>query len=110
MKIKIIMVKEKQNWNKADKDGNINVPDYLDGMVNKVGNQFNLVRLSGKNEIQAICDITRGFEKFYNERNKNILQALIDVKSALIDSGKFKEESIFLIGIQDVINKATKTY
>lgn len=63
-----------ENWNKADKDGNIDVPDYLMPLLNKVGTQLRLHTISGKNEIQTVCDIVYLAEKFFTEltiNNKN---------------------------------------
>lgn len=60
------------DWNKADSEGTINVPDYLDEMINKVGMQLRFHKHSGKNEAQTICDIVYGletfFEKLYTEK------------------------------------------
>lgn len=56
-----------ENWNKADKDGNIDVPDYLMPLLNKVGIQLRLHTISGKNEIQTACDIVCLAEKFFTE-------------------------------------------
>ena len=53
-------------WNKPVDDV-VHVPDVFDGILNKVGMQFNFVKLSGKNERQAVCDIVRGCQKFFKE-------------------------------------------
>ena len=58
-------MKQIENWNKADKDGVINVPDHLDDVVNKVGMQLRFHTMSGKNEVQTICDIVYNLEKFF---------------------------------------------
>jgi hypothetical protein len=55
------------DWNKADEEGTIHVPDELDKIFNKVGMQFRFVQLSGKNEVQAIVDIVHGCQKFFKE-------------------------------------------
>ena len=47
-----------ENWNKADKDGNIDVPDYLMPLLDKIGMQLRLHTISGKNEIQTVCDLS----------------------------------------------------
>lgn len=60
-----------ENWNKADKDGNIDVPDYLMPLFNKVGTQLRLHTISGKNEIQTVCDIVYLAEKFFTELTIN---------------------------------------
>ena len=60
-----------ENWNKADQDGNIDVPDYLMPLLNKVGTQLRLHTISGKNEIQTMCDIVYLAEKFFTELTIN---------------------------------------
>jgi hypothetical protein len=55
------------NWNKADSEGNINVPDYLDKLVNYVGTQIRFHTISGKNEIQTIVDIVAKAEQFFKD-------------------------------------------
>jgi len=61
-----------KDWNKADNNGDINVPDHLDEVVNKVGMQLRFHTISGKSEVQTICDIVYGmeayFEKLYNNK------------------------------------------
>lgn len=52
-------------WNEADNDGNIDIPDHLHRLFNKVGIQIRFVLLSDKNEIQAVADICRGAEEFF---------------------------------------------
>lgn len=56
-----------KNWNEPDMDGNVNVPDYLDALTNKVGFQIRFHTISGKNEIQTICDIVYLAEKFFTD-------------------------------------------
>ena len=53
------------DWNKADKDGIINIPDEYDKLFNQIGIQMRFVTISGKNEIQAVADILRLAEKFF---------------------------------------------
>lgn len=57
-----------EDWTKPDKDGNINVPDELDKLVNKIGMQIAFMTLSGKNQVQTICDIVFISERFFNDR------------------------------------------
>jgi hypothetical protein len=61
------MEKTAEDWTKADKDGTIHVPDYLDPMINKVGFQMRLHTISGRNEVQVICDIVYNAEKFFKD-------------------------------------------
>lgn len=60
-------IEKVKNWNKADETGNINVPDHLDDAVNKVGMQIRFHTISGKDEIQTICDIVYGLEDFFSK-------------------------------------------
>lgn len=85
-----------KKWNEPDKDGNINVPDYLDALTNKVGFQIRFHTISGKNEIQTICDIVYLAEKFFTdlattqqaERVKELETALNELES--IFSNEYK--------------------
>ena len=56
-----------ENWNKAGRDGNIDVPDYLMPLLDKIGMQLRLHTISVKNEIQTVCDIVYLAEKFFTE-------------------------------------------
>jgi hypothetical protein len=53
------------DWNKADKNGTINIPDEYDKLFNQIGMQMQLVTISGKNKVQATADILRLAEKFF---------------------------------------------
>jgi len=72
-----------KNWTQSDADGNINVPDDLDSIVNKIGFQIRFMTLSGKNEIQTICDIAYITQQFYHKYYFE--------KWKLCDSGEFPE-------------------
>jgi hypothetical protein len=61
-----------ENWNVADNNGDIDVPDHLMPLFNKIGMQFRLYAISGKNEIQSIADCVYLAEKFFNEKNKTV--------------------------------------
>ncbi len=71
---------DQTKWNIADTNGNINVPDYLDPLINKVGTQMRLHTISGKGEVQTICDIVYGVEKFFNDINAEIIVDLNELK------------------------------
>lgn len=58
-----------KQWNKADKDGIISIPDYLDPLVNSVGMQLRFHKISGKNEVQTVADIVYKAEEFFNKQN-----------------------------------------
>jgi hypothetical protein len=62
----------KENWNKAV-DGEIDIPDELMPVFNKVGMQINFITICGKNEVQAVADIVEGTRKFFSE-NKHLLE------------------------------------
>ena len=62
-----------KEWNIADKDGNISVPDELDPLLNKLGFQIRFHTISGKNEIQTICDMVYIADKFYKEKIKSAI-------------------------------------
>ena len=82
------------NWNKADENGIINVPDELDGLINKVGMQFNFVQFSGKNQNQAICDIVKGCQDFFEKQTQ-----WIDVNDRLPIN---KDGKHFLVMVKNV--------
>jgi len=65
------MEEQIKDWNKADSDGYINIPDHLDELFNKVAMQIRFHTISGKNEIQTIADIVYGAESFFLKRMTN---------------------------------------
>ncbi len=58
---------QSKHWSEADESGVINVPDYLDNLINKVGMQIRFHTISGKNEVQTVCDIVAIAEKFFKD-------------------------------------------
>jgi len=62
-----------KDWTTPDEKGTIHVPDELDPLVNKVAFQIQFVRLSGKNYVQATCDIVRIAQEFF-KKNKHLLE------------------------------------
>jgi hypothetical protein len=60
---------EPENWSIPDKDGNINIPDELDPLFNKLGFQLRFHTISGKNEIATIASMCYIAQKFFNELN-----------------------------------------
>lgn len=62
----------KENWNKPNGD-EIDVPDELMPLFNKIGMQIKFLTISGKNEILTIADILEGTRKFFSE-NKHLLE------------------------------------
>ncbi|HAT75511.1 MAG TPA: hypothetical protein DCS19_01380 [Flavobacterium sp.] len=66
MGIKKVKKMKSNDWNKADKNGTINIPDEYDKLFNQIGMQMQLVTISGKNKVQATADILRLAEKFFN--------------------------------------------
>lgn len=78
------MNNEKENrWADADSDGTIHVPDYLDPLVNKIGMQIRFHTISGKNEIQTVCDMTYAAEKFFQELNAATEARIAELEAAL---------------------------
>ncbi len=59
------------NWTEPIND-EINVPDDLMPLFNKVGFQIRFYTISGKNEIITIADIVEISRKFFS-KNKNLL-------------------------------------
>jgi len=66
-----------KDWNKANKEGAIDIPNHLDELVNKVGMQLRFHTISGKNEVQTICDIVYGVEAHF-EKLHNVLPSHLD--------------------------------
>ncbi len=58
---------EDKRWSEPNEDGIISVPDELDALVNKVGFQLRFHTISGKGEIQTVCDIVYIAEKYFKE-------------------------------------------
>lgn len=57
----------KNKWSTPDEDGNINVPDELDELINKVGTQIRFHTISGKGEVQTVCDIVCICDNFFKK-------------------------------------------
>lgn len=62
---------DNKKWNQANEEGIINVPDYLDPLINRVGMQIRFHTISGKNEVQTICDIVKAAEEFFENIYNN---------------------------------------
>lgn len=60
------MSKINENWTKVI-DGEIDVPDELMPVFNKVGMQIRMLTISGKNEVLTIAHIVEGTRKFYSK-------------------------------------------
>lgn len=65
-----------EKWNEADQNGDIDVPDELMPLFNKVGIQMRMYTISGKNEIQTIADIVYLSQKFFTELNTTVSDQL----------------------------------
>jgi hypothetical protein len=69
-----ITMNTKTDWTEV-KDGNIEVPDHLMPLFNKIGIQMRLHTISGKNEMLTICHILRHAELFFDEQRSNEILA-----------------------------------
>jgi hypothetical protein len=58
-----------EKWTTPDEDGNIHIPDELVDLVNLIGMQINFMHLSGKSEVQTICDIALIAQEYFKELN-----------------------------------------
>ena len=56
-------MKNEKDWTVADKDGNINVPDRLDNLLNRIGFQVRLITVSGLNEIECLARMVKGADE-----------------------------------------------
>ena len=64
-------MKEIGRWSSdPDKEGNIEIPDGLEPLFNKLGMQLRMHTISGKNEIQTIADMVWIADKFFNNDDK----------------------------------------
>jgi len=69
------------DWSVPDANGNINVPDELYPLFNKLGFQFRFVLLSGKNEILAIAHAVQIAHKFFSENPHLVLSTTPEVQA-----------------------------
>lgn len=67
------------NWTEPDKDGNVNIPDELDPLFNKLGMQMRFHTISGKNEAQTVVDMTYLADKFYSEKINTLKEEIKDL-------------------------------
>lgn len=70
------------NWTEPDKDGNINIPEELDPLFNKLGMQLRFHTISGKNELQTVVDMTYIADEFFAKK----INALDELVSEKIDT------------------------
>lgn len=58
-------------------NGVIHVPDELDAIVNKIGFQLRFHTISGKGEVETVCDIAyicqKFFHKMYSEKFNQVV-------------------------------------
>ncbi len=64
-----VLSEEKEiDWTVPDANGNINIPDELDVLFNKIGMQMRFHTISGKNELQTVVDMVWIAAKFFKEK------------------------------------------
>lgn len=86
-----------EDWTIADKDGNINIPDRLDKLFNKLGMQMRFHTISGKNELQTVVDMTAIADKYSAQQNDELIKAGNKMAEALkttkeiVESNGYKE-------------------
>lgn len=88
-------------WAEPNKDGNINVPDELDDLVNKIAIQLRFHTISGKNEIMAICDAAYNAQKFFAEYYQPKIDKLNEFNSKLIEIAKEALTDECILGFTD---------
>lgn len=59
----------REDWNKVVNE-NINVPDDLDPLINKLGFQLRFHTISGKGEVETLCSMARIAEEFFHKKYK----------------------------------------
>lgn len=75
---KDIHVTQLKDWTEPDEAGMINVPDELIPLFNKIGHQFRLHTISGKNEVLSIAHCVWNAEQFFQARIEYWEKAAID--------------------------------
>ena len=60
------------NWSIPDENGNIDMPDELEPLFNKLGFQLRFHTISGKGEIETLAAMTYIAQKFFNDLNKKV--------------------------------------
>ena len=56
------------DWTIVQPNGNIDSPDELEEIIDKVGTQLRLHTVSGKGELKTVCDIVYNCQKFFAEK------------------------------------------
>lgn len=82
-----------EDWTIADKDGNINIPDRLDKLFNKLGMQMRFHTISGKNELQTVVDMTAIADKYSAQQNDELIKAGNKMAEALNATNDYFEGS-----------------
>ena len=70
------------DWTKVE-DNQIELPDHLDPLLNKIGMQVRFHTLSGKNELLTICHIVRIAEEFFLKPKSEIINPTYETPNSL---------------------------
>lgn len=89
---------EQAAWNKPDEDGTIHVPDYLDPLVNKVGMQIRFHTISGKGEVETVCDIVKNAEEFFKAQQQAV--------NPWVKASEILQDMFHLMDHQDEVGKS----
>ncbi len=101
-------IKELEDWTKPDEDGNIHIPDELDGLFNKVGFQFRLHTFSGLNETECIARSIYQAQKYFNKpQNTELIEAAEKVVE-VYESDAYADDIIELLNPLEELSKALR--
>jgi hypothetical protein len=65
-------VSDEKNWSDPDENGNVQMPDELEPLYNKLGFQLRFHTISGKGETATLVHMTRIAEEFFQYRLSQI--------------------------------------
>lgn len=65
------MKKIPTHWSIPDDEGNIDVPDELLPLFDKISMQLRFHTISGKNEISTVADILYSAQVFFTKKEEN---------------------------------------
>jgi len=85
-------MENKKDWTVPDTDGNINIPDRLDNLLNRIGFQLRLVTISGLNEIECLARMVKGADE---HSRKEAIKFSIFCNDNYIDNGKREEYKLW---------------
>lgn len=97
----------KKDWTVPDTDGNINVRDRLDNLLNRIGFQLRLVTVSSLNEIECLARMVKGADE---HARKEAIKFATFCNDSYIDNGKREGHKLWQSTTSEDVYTTEKLY